>query len=88
MRLDDELPATALLFGEDHGRVVVSASPADEAEVREMAARHGVPCAPIGTVGEEWSSLRIHLRGESLELSLGTLADRYFGAIPRAMNEA
>ena len=87
VRLDDALPPAALLFGEDHGRVIVSASPADEAEVREMAARHGVPCAPIGTVGEERSSLRIHLRRESLELPIGTLADRYFGAIPRAMDD-
>ncbi|MCY3944048.1 MAG: hypothetical protein OXG18_09855, partial [Gemmatimonadetes bacterium] len=68
-------------------RVIVSASPADEAEVREIAARHGVPCTPIGTVGEERSSLRIHLRGESLELPLDLLADRYFGAIPRAMDD-
>ena len=87
VRLDDALPPAALLFGEDHGRVLVSASPTAEAEVRKMAARHGVPCAPIGTVGEERSPLRIHLRGESLQLPLDLLADRYFGAIPSAMDD-
>ena len=87
VRLDDALPPAALLFGEDHGRVVVSASPADETAVREMAAGHGVPCARIGTVGDERFSLSIHLREEFLELPLDLLADRYFGAIPRAMDD-
>ena len=59
VRLEDELPDAALLFGEDHGRVVVSCGPDEEESVRRMAEDHGVPCERIGTVAGAESPLEI-----------------------------
>ena len=88
VRLEDELPDTALLFGEDHGRVVVSCGPEEEESVRRMAADYGVPCETIGAVAGEESPLEIRTRSATLRLALGVLRDRYFGAIPGIMSEA
>ena len=88
VRFEDDLPDTALLFGEDHGRIVVSCASGDEASVRGLAADYGVPCARIGTVTGEESPLRIETPTAALQLGLDTLRERYFGAIPRIMDEA
>ena len=88
VRFEDDLPDTALLFGEDHGRIVVSCAPGDEASVRGLAADYGVPCARIGTVTGKGSPLRIETPTAALQLGLDTLRERYFGAIPGIMNEA
>ncbi len=92
VRLDDDLPDTALLFGEDHGRVVVSCGPEEEARVRQLAADYGVPCTRIGTVtgeGEtpEIGTLEIRTRSSTLRLALDVLSDHYFGTIPGIMSE-
>ena len=88
VRLADALPDTALLFGEDHGRVVVSCAPEEEDNVRQIASDYGVPCARIGAVAGEGSSLEIETRSSTLTLDLGVLSDHYFGAIPGIMSEA
>ncbi len=88
IRLEDELPDTALLFGEDHGRVIVSCGPDEEENVRRMTSDHGVPCTRIGTVTGEESPLEINTRSAALRLALGALRDRYFGTIPGIMSEA
>ena len=88
IRLDDELPDTALLFGEDHGRVVVSCGPDEEDSVRRMASDYGVPCERIGTVTGEKSPLEIKTQSAALRLAPGVLQDRYFGTIPGIMSEA
>jgi len=92
VRFDDDLPDTALLFGEDHGRVVVSCAPEEEDRVRQLAADYGVPCQRIGTVtvdGEtpEIGTLEIATRSSTLALALDVLSDHYFGTIPGIMSE-
>ena len=88
IRFEDELPDTALLFGEDHGRVVVSCGPDQEENVRRMTSDYGVPCERIGTVTGEESPLEIETQSANLRLALGVLRDRYFGTIPGIMSEA
>ena len=58
VRFDDELTDTALLFGEDHGRVVASCRPGNADAVLSIAAEHGVPARRIGVVGDKGSSPR------------------------------
>ena len=86
LRFADPLPDTALLFGEDHGRVVVSCAPADEERLARLAADYGVPCERIGTVTDPGAPLRIETAAARLRLEAETLRDRYFGAIPDIMN--
>ena len=88
VRFEDALPDTALLFGEDQGRVVVSCAPGDEEQVRRLAVDFGVPCTRIGTVTGAGSALRIETVSSALRLELDVLRERYFGAIPGIMNEA
>jgi len=88
VRFEDDLPDTALLFGEDHGRIVVSCAPDDEARVRGVAADYGVSCTRVGTVTGAGSPLRIETATAALQLELSTLRERYFGAIPGIMDEA
>ena len=88
VRFTDDLPDTALLFGEDHGRVVVSCSPDEEGRVRRIASDHGVPCSRIGTVTGAGSPLEIETRSSTLRLDMDVLSDHYFGAIPSVMNQA
>ena len=87
VRFEDDLPDTALLFGEDHGRVVVSCGPEAEDEVRRLASDYGVPCTRIGTVTGEGAALEIETRSSTLTLALGVLNDHYFGTIPGIMSE-
>ena len=88
VRFEDPLPDTALLFGEDHGRVVVSCGPEEEESVRRTASDYGVPCERIGTVTDGESPLDIETQSGTLRLALGVLRDRYFGTIPGIMSEA
>ncbi len=83
--LADEMGASTLLFGEDHGRIVVSASRSDEEELRRVCSAFQIPAARIGTVGGE--SLSIQHRGSRYGFELGLLREHYFGTIPRAMDD-
>jgi phosphoribosylformylglycinamidine synthase subunit PurL len=83
--LDDALPTIPLLFGEAQGRVVVSA-PADRvAAVEAAAALHEVPCRRVGVVTGAGAPVRIRTASARIDLEAATLADAYFGAIPRIM---
>ncbi len=85
--LDDPLPPVAVLFGEAQGRVVVSADPDEVARVQEAARHHGVPCRSIGTVGAAGGPVRIRTRTARIITDASALADAYFGAIPRIMEQ-
>ncbi len=87
VRFEDDLPDTALLFGEDHGRVVASCGPEEEDRVRRIASDYGVPCTRIGTVTGEGAALEIETRSSTLKLALNVLNDHYFGTIPGIMSE-
>src|SRR5690606_13222435 len=86
--LEDDLPAAALLFGEAQGRVVVSCAPADVQRVVEVAGRHGVPAARIGTVGAVDGPFVVRGRDTRIEAPAAELADAYHNAIPRIMEQA
>ena len=88
VHLEDDLPDTALLFGEDHGRVVVSCGSDEEKRVCRIASQYGVPCTRIGTVTNGESPLEIETGSSALRLDLDTLRNRYFGTIPGIMSEA
>jgi phosphoribosylformylglycinamidine synthase len=80
------LPLRALLFGEAQGRVVVGT--ADPARVLEIAARHGVPAARIGTVRASSGELAIAVGGRRIVAPLDRLASAYHDAIPAIMRRA
>ena len=86
VRLADPLPATALLFGEDHGRIVISCAPGDLPGVLQTASRFGVPAAQIGTVGRQNAPLEIEMNQDRVGIPLATLSARHFGAIPELMS--
>ena len=87
VRFEDDLADVALLFGEDHGRVVASCRPRDAAAVLAAAANHGVPARQIGTVGGKDSALEVATSSSALRLPLAALGDRYFGCVPGIMDE-
>jgi phosphoribosylformylglycinamidine synthase subunit PurL len=78
--------ADGLLYGEDAGRVVVSADPARRGALAELARRHGVPFFRAGRTG----GTRLELRAGSRVFSwvLESLRKTYFEAIPRRMQHA
>jgi phosphoribosylformylglycinamidine synthase len=88
VRLEDELPPAAVLFGEAQGRVVVSCASERVDAVRRIAERHGVPCQAIGTVGTRGGIFRIRALDSGVEVDLDTLTASYFGALPDIMNRA
>jgi phosphoribosylformylglycinamidine synthase len=83
--LEDSVPTLPLLFGEAQGRVVVSCAPGRAAEVLRTAERFEVPCREIGTVGDASDRFRIRTKDGGVDVDLGTLADAFFGALPRIM---
>ena len=87
VRFEDDLADVALLFGEDHGRVVASCRPRDAAAVLAAAANHGVPARQIGTVGGTDDALEVATSSSALRLPLAALGDRYFGCVPGIMDE-
>jgi phosphoribosylformylglycinamidine synthase len=80
------LPLRALLFGEAQGRVVVSTR--DAAALIAIAARHGVPAAVIGSVGDPHGPLHIRVDGRTIVADGAALAEAYHDALPRAMRSA
>jgi phosphoribosylformylglycinamidine synthase len=78
--------ATGILFGEDHGRALVSAAPSSRGALLALAAAHGVPAQVIGTVGGEHARFDVVLRDAALRASSGELRELYYTAIPRRMD--
>jgi len=75
-----------LLFGEDAGRVVLSADPAQSAALADLASKHGVPLFRAGRVGGRKLELRAGSR--VLTWNVEALRTTYFEAIPRRMQHA
>ena len=86
--LQGDLAPAALLFGEDHGRAIVSCEPENRDQVLAAAKRAGVPVHVIGTVGEKLGRLEIALRDSTLRLGSPELRETYYTAIPRRMEAA
>jgi len=86
VRLEDELPDAALLFGEAQGRVIVSCAAEDVDRVAGIASAHGVEVVRIGAVGDPGGRFRIRSRGGIVDADVGELSKIYFDAIPRRMD--
>ena len=78
------LPHRALLFGEAHGRVVVSA--ATSVAVLQIAQRHGVPARVIGTVTNADGGAHFRISDDTFSAPMGWLAKAFHEAIPLAMD--
>jgi phosphoribosylformylglycinamidine synthase len=75
-----------LLYGEDAGRVVLSARPDRVAALEELARAHAVPLYRAGRVGGDQLELRAGSRLFGWDVA--TLRRTYFEAIPRRMQHA
>ena len=75
--------ARALLFGEAQARIIVSTDTPDA--IARVAAAHGVPAKPIGTVEPANRPFRIRYAGGELVAPLGDLVSAYHDAIPSIM---
>jgi len=85
VELPDDIDATALLFGEAQGRVVLSCTPEAVDEVLRIAGEHGVPAARIGTVGGADGRFVVRTPGATIDVAVGRLAGAYHHAIDRIM---
>jgi phosphoribosylformylglycinamidine synthase subunit PurL len=83
--LQGDLSAAALLFGEDHGRAIVSLAPERRDGLLALAREHGVPASVIGKVLDQGARLQVRLREQAVSLPVDELRDLYARAIPRRM---
>lgn len=86
VRLEDELPSNALLFGEAQGRVVLSCTAAREPELIRAMEIHGVPARRIGTVGAPGGVFRVATNDGTIDSPVADLQRIYETAIPRRMD--
>ena len=78
------LPHRAVLFGEAHGRVVISTDQPDR--VLEIASRHGVAARTIGRVTNASDGARFTISDDSFAAPVDWLAHAFHQAIPQAMD--
>ena len=74
----------ALLFGESHGRIVISTTAINAGKVLAQAKILGIPAARIGTVGGP--ALQIKAGESTLSGDLRDLHDRWWNSIANAMS--
>ncbi|MSR06915.1 MAG: phosphoribosylformylglycinamidine synthase subunit PurL [Gemmatimonadetes bacterium] len=86
--IQGSLATAGMLFGEDHGRAIVSCAPEFKDRVLAAAKRAGVPAHAIGTVGEKLGRLEFVLRDSTIRLGTPELRETYYTAIPRRMEAA
>jgi len=86
LRAWSDLSTRALLFGEAHGRIVLSTP--HPAQVLEVSQQRGVPAAVIGEVTGPGGELRIETCDRTVAVPVERLAEAYHGAIPAAMRRA
>jgi phosphoribosylformylglycinamidine synthase len=75
-----------LLYGEDAGRVVLSAAPDRAAALAALAKTHAVPLFRAGRVGG--TALELRAGSRVFRWDVATLRRTYFEAIPRRMQHA
>ncbi len=76
----------ALLYGEDHARVVTSVHPELEEALLQLAASMGVPARTAGTVGVPGGEIVIVTPGGRYVWAIDRLREIYHQAIPRRMS--
>lgn len=77
------IPNRTLLFGESHGRVIVSTGSPEK--VLEIAKQFGVPASVIGSVKSAEEGVTITTSSGTIKSDVKTLADSYHKAIPTIM---
>jgi phosphoribosylformylglycinamidine (FGAM) synthase-like enzyme len=82
------LATDALLFGEDHGRALLSIAADQAGALLSLARRAGVAARVIGTVGEKLGRLEMVTRDATLRLGTVELRETFYNAIPRRMEPA
>lgn len=80
------LTAEAVLFGEDHGRALVSVAPEGLDALLELSTEHGVPATSLGTVGAPGDALEITVGEAILRVPSDELRRIDAEAIPRRMS--
>jgi len=73
------------LYGEDHGRAVVSCDPTSLAALLALAEQHGVPASQVGSVGAAGAAVTVQVGQRSYTWPVAELRTTYFEAIPRRM---
>ena len=81
----DTIGASALFFGEDHGRAVISLPFAERGRLSRLAASHGVPIFGAGRVTGPGERLEVQLDERAFAWDLALLRRTYMDAIPRRM---
>jgi phosphoribosylformylglycinamidine synthase len=76
------------LFGEDHGRALLSVDPAHAERVLSAARGAGVAAARLGRVGEPDGAVTVRVAGTTVSLPVGALLTLYTDAIPSRMRLA
>jgi len=74
-----------LMFGEDHGRVVITCSRTQADRVVDLATELGVSATPVGFVGERHGPLSIRAGSGSWQWPVDDLRRIFFDAIPRRL---
>jgi phosphoribosylformylglycinamidine synthase len=80
-RVEAEGLAHAFFFGEDQGRYVLAAPPAESAALAEEAKRLGVPLARLGVTGGDALKL-----GDAAPIALAALTKAYENWLPDTMS--
>jgi phosphoribosylformylglycinamidine synthase len=80
-----DLSDAELLYGEDHGRVVISCDPSKDGAIRMLAEEHKVPLHAAGFVGEANGELAITTSQATYRWPIASLRETYMTAIPRRM---
>ena len=88
VEVDDDLPATALLYGEAQSRIIVSCEEASVTGLLEHFAAAGVPARRIGTVGEVGGRYRVVTRDVTIDVPAAEIGRTYYDAIPRRMDRS
>ena len=71
------------LFGEEQGRIMVSAAPEDIEAIKKLTASHQVTCTVIGRVTQD-SQITI---GNSISIGRELLSEAYFGSLQQLMQQ-
>ncbi|MGH7663824.1 MAG: phosphoribosylformylglycinamidine synthase subunit PurL [Gemmatimonadaceae bacterium] len=79
----DDVPATALLFGEAQGRIIVSTG--EPARVIDLMRGRQVPAREIGRVRSASGTLRIGMGARAMAISIERMVAAYHEAIPAIM---
>jgi phosphoribosylformylglycinamidine synthase II len=82
IRLSADLRPDCLLFGESQSRILVTCAESEAGAMQRQFAGAGVPVEVIGTVGGDKLTIN-----DLVSLSLDKLADAYYNALPRLMEE-